>query len=249
MLKNSPVKIGARPWPLLLFLLFSQTVLADTYRVGVRTAKDGEQAYSYSVVFPQVLDAIAEITSDEFEYIRLPPSRVKKYFNEGKIHIEPGTNPIWRRKEAVPGLFSTPFSSNATILLFKAGKRQSFEMTRGKQPLTIGTVRGFSYPTLETQIDQGWLKRYDMVDESRLLIAIIDGRLEQAAVSLPFAEIWMNNNARQKDYEFGEIIEKQPVMMRLHPTARSLLPRMNKAIEQLVKSGKMKELTGIDVMQ
>lgn len=244
MHKFSAIYLWAITWPILL-LCTAGAALGETYKVGLRTAKDGEHGYTYSAVFPRVLEAIGDISGDHFEYIQLPPSRVKKYFNEGKIDIEPGTNPVWRAKETVPGLYSVVFSRNDSILLFRHGQRQPYENSSNATVLTVGTVRGFSYPTLEGKFKQGLLKRFDEVHEIRLIQAILDGRLDQVVVSHHLAKTWLSNNANHRLYEFGQVLERQPLMMRLHPNAETLLPRLNQAIKTLINTGKMTQLTGI----
>jgi hypothetical protein len=51
-------------------------------------------------------------------------------------------------------------------------------------------------------------------------------------VSQHFATRWLNNNANLDAYEFGDIIDSQPVMIRVHPKAQSMLPKLNKAMQK-----------------
>ncbi len=231
----------------LLCLIGSTLAYAETLTVGVRAAKGDQFEYSYSIVFMNVLNAIGELTGDQFDFILLPPSRTKKYFIEGKIDIEPGVNPIWRQKEAIPGVYTIAFSRSNSILLFQAGKKLSFATSESDTDITIGTVRGFSYPTLQDKFLKGIYKRFDLVDENRLIKAILDARLNQVVVSQQFAETWLKHNAKPTQYEFGEVIESLPIMFRVHPDKRAIVARFNHAISILIQNGKMQRLTGIEL--
>lgn len=104
-------------------LLIPAIGFAEQYRVGIPVSKNNQHTQPNSTIFPTLLDNIGKLSGDTFVYIYLPASRVKKYFNEGKIDIEPAANPVWRKNEAVPGLYSIAYSQHISIILFNKNKQ------------------------------------------------------------------------------------------------------------------------------
>ena len=226
-----------RVWPWLFALFYSQA-FAQTYQVGLHEAHHPTEK-DYALVYPKVFAHISALTGDEFKFQYLPASRVKKYFIEGKIDIEPGVHPAWRVHEKVPGHYTIAFANSVNILVHFPATQQSVDKV-------LGTVNGFRYPNLERHFRQGSLKRFDLPNQTELLKKLVAGRLSQVVVAEHFARLWLAQNAKPGQYRLGEVVDRKPIMIRVHPNHKAAIERFNKALQTLIDNGTMRRLTGFE---
>lgn len=184
-----------------------------------------------------ILLAIGDITGDRFKFEHYPRIRILKMFNDGEIDIEAGINPAWRGSEATPGLFTLPFAKSVDILLFSPGARSEIQSPSELAGGTVGAVRGYVYTRMTPYFTSGEILRMDGESELQLLKLLEGGRLKQIIVNRAVAQYWMLRTPEYRGFRIGPVIEDLPIMMRLHPTRRSALTRIDNAIETLIESG------------
>ena len=56
------------------------------------------------------------------------------------------------------------------------------------------------------------------------------------------AQYWIKVKPEYKNFEIGEIISSDEIMIRVHPSKTNVLERLNKAIKQLKQSGQIERI-------
>lgn len=229
---------------LLLWLGYSCSFSAvgSTLRVGLQTYIDEPTPHYYVDIYPRLFEELGKLTGDKFEFVYLPPSRLKKHLEEGKIDIEPGINPVWRKNFKTEVLYTVPFWQARSVVLY--AKSQAFppHNIRSLNGRTLGVVRSYAYPKLDEAFAYGWVKRYDAVDQEALLEFLVEGRMQQVVINPDLANYWLGVRKLKHLYAYGPEVGREALMMGLHPNRKAVLPRLNSAIETLQKKGTIAKL-------
>ena len=219
---------------------------AETYRVLAYTPANPpyniDNGKQMSGIFIDLFAAIGAITGDRFEFHRLPISRGLKAFEQGRIDIEPGIAPVWRQHMAVAGLYSVPFGSSREVMVFAPGKKFPVRAPEDLLGKEVGIVRGFHYPLFDEVLRQGRITLWDNQSEWLLLKQLSLGRIDQVVVSQAAIEYFQKIHPEWAALEIGDVIMSNAVSMRVHPSKRALLTRLNLAIEQLLANGEMQRI-------
>jgi len=189
-------------------------------------------------IYKEIFVEISKLTSDTFEFEENSAGRTLDAFNAGKIDIEPGINPIWRKNQLVPGLYSVPFAKSETVLVSLPGSKEN------RRFLRTGRVVGYEYPELEDQYaKQAWLTVV-AADERGLFDLLNRKKADQILMQSQVARYWLDSGRIRKPerYELSEPVEVQDIMMRVHPNKASAIPRLNKAIKTLLDNGTIQKI-------
>ncbi|WP_199181208.1 transporter substrate-binding domain-containing protein, partial [Chromobacterium alticapitis] len=106
---------------------------------------------------------------------------------------------------------------------------------------TVGTLAGLRYPLLEPAFQTRRLKRDVSSNEDELLDKLRHGQVQAVALERGRAQYW-NERVEGSRCQPSESAGSLPVMLRLHPQRRDLLPKLNQAIQALNSQGKLKPL-------
>lgn len=194
-------------------------------------------------IVPDVLAAIGDITGDTFTYVRAPFPRAQLMFETGEIDIEASVNPHWREKAQVPGVFTIPYGESVNVFLFP-DKKSAFEISsledlKGKR---FGSVRGFEYAELNEFFSNGRLDEVKCPDEDKLLQLLAERRIDVTIIHKPLVQYRMKTTPEYRDFVIGKPFIQDDIMMRFIPSKSYAVPRFNKAIRQLINSGKINEI-------
>lgn len=213
----------------------------EVFRVLLYT--DSFPPYSFKTgssetgIIRDLFKAISKETGDSFEYIRVPFKRGQYQFETGKIDIEPMCNPAWRKNSPVPGLYSIPFATSDEIVLFRSDKYIPLTCPGELTGKTVGTVSGYNYPAFGAYFAEERIKPYPMQDENKLIQMLLAGRLDQALMNKDFANYRIKVQSLQDRLKVSKPCSIVDIMMRLHPTRKHAIPRINKALQKLIDNG------------
>lgn len=234
--------------PLLAFAVLLAVPLVHakpivTLRAGLGV--DNPEPYSYAPDSPQaniyraVLEQISKQSGIRFEVEYYPSQRIQQLFELAKLDVEVGVNPAWRVLSPVSGFYTEPIGNIEYMLCFRTGKWH-----RGAHPdelrgLTIGTLSGQRFPSLDAAFTSGAIKRDVSANQGELLNRLRLGKTD-AVIMDRHQVMYLQQQTGPHRCEPGETVGSTPVMLRLHPQYRQLLPVLNKAIQQLNAEGKLR---------
>ena len=188
-------------------------------------------------IFVDLFDAIGRITGDSFTFVHMPVARALKEFDKGKVDIEPGVTPDWRRHMSVLGHFSIPYEVSQEVVIFAPGKSQKVNKPADLYDKAVGTVRGFSYPHYDAAFASGMIHRVDGLSQTQLIEQLLAGRLDQAFVGLNTIRYFAKVMPKYRVLEIGQVVDEHRISLRVHPDHKALMPRLNEAISQLLEQG------------
>lgn len=187
-------------------------------------------------------DALASELGMQARYVVIARKRVENSIENDKVNIVCNANPEWYGNASRLGWTREfyPQVEKALSLRDMPDIRRMDDMT-GKR---IGTIRGYSYPTLEHLWASGHTSR---MDEPRLelLIKSLQKGLTDVAISSELELAWW---ARTNPHE-ARAFKQHPLTVTYMPTMCAVAPhspvstgRLNQGIEAMRRSGKLKSI-------
>jgi polar amino acid transport system substrate-binding protein len=191
-------------------------------------------------IFMDVFASVSKITGDTFKFVHQPIARGLFEFDEGRIDIEPGVNPNWRKHLKVVGLYSVPYAMSEEVIVFAPGYKKEVNGPADLLDDIVGIARGFSYPRFDAAFSTDSIIRVNNVSQTHLMEQLLKSRFTQIFVGLNTIRYFQATRPEYRVLEIGNVVDEQQVMMRVHPKNAELLPRLNAAIEQLIDHGEIK---------
>lgn len=210
---------------------------ADTFKVGFYNYPPMMIEKGQSGIYQDILDELGKATGHQFQITYYPYPRLARQFDIGEIDLEPGVFPGWVKMQKVPGVFSVPFGKVVDVLVFAPGKHFPVTTPRDLSGKTLGLVRGYSYPDLREMIANGTLHRADALNETQLLAMLAGGRMDQILVNKAVAQYTIREIPKYNEFVLGDVLGSFDVSMRVHPSKKALLPRLDEAIVAMKRSG------------
>ncbi len=233
---------------LLLSFLSASTLFAETFKVGLYEAPPlvFNKNSTLPGVYKEIFIEISKLTSDTFEFDYGSAEQIIRRFNEKKIDIEPGINPLWRHSEAVPGLYSVPFSKSTSIMVkLKPSKKKSTKSLEKREHLKTGLVKGYRYPSnFDTFFkNKEWIPVF-VSSELKILSLLNQKKIDQAVIERLVMNFYLRStkNIATDNYVLSKPLETLDIMLRVHPDKASVIPRLNDAIKKLIDSGKIQKI-------
>jgi len=218
-------------------------VNAETYKVISYTPSnpphniqivDNQGKQKISGIFADLFTRIGEITGDKFIMVKMPAARGIKEFNLGRVDIEPGISPNWRSYAREPGIYSISYGSVKEVIIFRSGDEFEVKKPEDLFGKTVGVVRGFTYPRFEEAFALGDIERVFNTSEELLIKQLKAKRIDQIFASKASIEYMKKREPALSDLVIGDVVSSVEVMMRIHPTKLELLPKINKALKQMI---------------
>lgn len=210
---------------------------ADTFKVGFYNYPPMMIEKGQSGIYQDIFDELSKITGHHFQALYFPYPRLARQFDIGEIDLEPGVFPGWVKQQKVPGVFSVPFGKVVDVLVFAPGKQYPVNTPRDLSGKTLGVVRGYAYPDLRDMFANGTLHREDALNETQLLAMLAGGRMDQILINKAVAQFTLREVPRYSDLVLGDVMGAFDVSMRVHPSKKAVLPKLDEAIVAMKRSG------------
>ena len=176
------------------------------------------------------------------QFVILARRRVEPTIESGKVDITCNANPDWFANSARLNWSHEVYPLVERVLSLKGQPviRQLDDLA-GK---SIGTLHGYHYPALEYL----WTSnRSQRQTEARfdLLCKSLEKRLSDAAIVTELTYVWWARNHAQEAAAFRLhplVVSSQPTMCALSPRSAIKPAELDRAIDRLHKSGKLKAL-------
>tara|TARA_R110001592_G_scaffold16668_15_gene70835 strand:+ start:650 stop:1408 length:759 start_codon:yes stop_codon:yes gene_type:complete len=226
-----------------ILLITSWPLIADTYKVisydpanpphNISTI-DQQGKATISGIFADMFHQIGEITGDTFIMVKMPAARAMLEFDLGRVDIEPGINPIWRSNSKEIGLYSIAYERVEEVIVFRSGDEFEVKGPRDLFGHKVGIVRGFTYPRFEASFTNNDINKVLNKSESLLIKQLLAERVDQIFISKSSIQYMKRHLPTLSDIVVGDVVSSVEVMMRVHPTKLELLPKLNKALQQMI---------------
>lgn len=210
---------------------------SDTLKVGFYNYPPMMIESGRTGIYQELLDELGKMTGHRFQVQYFPYARLANKFDLGQIDLEPGVFPGWVKQQKVPGVFSVPFGKVVDALVFAPGKHFQVSTPRDLSGRTLGLVRGYTYPDLRELFDSGAVHRSDAVSETQLMAMLAAGRMDQILINKAVAQYNIFQVPKYRDFVVGDVLGSFDVSLRVHPSKKALLPKLDEAILKMKRSG------------
>ncbi|MBV8679431.1 MAG: transporter substrate-binding domain-containing protein [Aquitalea sp.] len=187
-------------------------------------------------------DALAGELGMKPQYVVIARKRVENAIETGKVNIVCNANPEWFGNATRLGWTREFYPQIERVLSLKGVPdiHHVDEMASKR----IGTIRGYSYPSLEHLWAVG---RTSRVDEPRLelLVKSLQKKLTDVAISSELELAWWAKTNPQEARAFKQhpiTISYMPTMCAVAPNATVSVDKLNQGIEAMRRNGKLKSI-------
>ncbi|SEP59993.1 polar amino acid transport system substrate-binding protein [Pseudomonas cuatrocienegasensis] len=133
---------------------------------------------------------LAQKVGRQAELLVLPRLRVQQMLVRGEIDVRCYVNPAWLTESHHQYIWSVPFMVQHDLLVAHQPVAVEPTQLHGE---TIGTVLGFTYPTLEALFSSGQLRREDARSQELVLEKLKAGR-QRYGISNSMTLAWFNRH-------------------------------------------------------
>ncbi|MFY8350658.1 substrate-binding periplasmic protein [Pseudoalteromonas sp. SSM20] len=228
---------------LLIGCLFSFLLKAESYTV--LSYHSANPPYSFvenkkvKGIFPDIFNRISELTGHQFNFVNFSVARGLNLFDQGKIDIEPGVNPLWRRHTKTPGIYSDFYASSREVVISKT--RNQEKAPGDLYGKVLGVVRGYRYGSFEQHFAENKILKVDARSELELLTQINHGRIDYAIMGEATALYYQKVNHKIHLAPVMTVSEL-PVAMRLQPNLSSLQQELSRVLHEMSENGEIEKI-------
>lgn len=191
-------------------------------------------------LLPELMTAIAAELGRKPEMLLLPPTRVERAIDEGTVDLHCLMSPNWWPAIRDPARWSVPLLRLRDVLVAGPGGPISMQAV-SRQTWTVGTVRGYVYPTLDAAFQQGRLRREEALDQWAVLQKLGRGRTPLGIVNEFVLRAWQRRHPVNR-LSVVQVVDEVDAHCLL--AARPQLPpaQLQQAIRRLVSSGRLQRV-------
>jgi ABC-type amino acid transport substrate-binding protein len=190
-----------------------------------------------------ILNEVSARTGYRIIYNQLPTKRSQVYFTEGKITLEPGSNPAWRKQFSKISCYSIPYYQVQTVILGKKGRlKKKANGPEDFHGMILGGQLGYSGygDGFDKAFTDGTITREDVPSGAKgsilkLAANRVDGILiDRLAAWHTIKTLGLNPNDYEELYLFKV---DEHLFLRFHNSQKALLPRVNSALKAMKDEG------------
>lgn len=133
---------------------------------------------------------LAEKVGRQAEQLVLPRLRIQQMLVRGELDVRCYVNPSWLTESHHQYIWSVPFMVQRDMLVARTAQSVTTDQLHDT---LIGTVLGFTYPTLTARFDSGDLQRDDARTQE-LALAKLEARRYDYAISNELSLHWFNRH-------------------------------------------------------
>lgn len=181
--------------------------IADSWSMPLVEIEDGVPRQG--ILF-DMMNNLARQVGYPAQFHVLARARVQSAIEQGEVDIRCYSAQSWLGDRSGDYAWSIPLFIQRDLLLGNAGRATSVRPQQLANQ-NIGTVLGYTYPTLQPLFDSGQLKREDARTQEQVLQKLAAGR-SQYAVSNQWSFDWYNQQLPvERRLQVVAILQEQPV--------------------------------------
>lgn len=225
-------------------LFFSYLVFAESTKLivgygdhnGAPYAIEAGEHLQAGIIKDLVTEISAELDID-IQFEKTPRKRIERYLESDTIHLVLLTNPKWFSNSDKLQWSQSLFTERDQLVV-KADNPNSYHAFKDLKHMTIGTIRGYSYPNLQPYFDKNYFTRYDVSSVDVNFIRLELNRID----ALVDSEILINFHLQQssKANKFRVLpfhVSEHKIYAALSPNAPITLADLNKTLTKFHQQG------------
>lgn len=189
----------------------------------------------------EVARQVLDLAGVEAQLVSYPVNRLQSMLGRGEIDINFADSPHWNSVgDRQHYLFSIPYMRVQEHLYFLADHPARHDDVSQLNDLTIGMVRGYTYPLLDASFTADRLQRLETSQDTVLLSLLQSGRVDAVAmVDDLFDYLVTHNHLDASQFVRGPQLSDAPLVFKLQAEHADLLPRIDQAIRTLKQRGEL----------
>lgn len=149
-----------------------------------------EQGQAVGGILFDLHTRLAQKVGRQAEQLVLPRLRIQQMLVRGELDVRCYVNPSWLTESHHQYIWSVPFMVQRDLLVARTAQPVTTDQLHDT---LIGTVLGFTYPTLTTRFDSGDLRRDDARTQE-LALTKLGARRYDYAISNELSLHWFNRH-------------------------------------------------------
>lgn len=229
----------------LLFALISPLVFAEDKATLIIGYGDHD-APPYAIERSEKLtsgiikDISAEISGEldvNVTFVKTPRKRTERYLENNTVHLILITNPVWLSNSDSLQWSETIFIEKVKMVI-RADDPTSYEKITDFKGMIIGTIRGYSYPTLQPFFDKEFFIRYDVSNLDVNFIRLELNRIDALVDADILINYQLKHSKKPKIFKALPLtITQNNIQAALSPSAPITINQLNQALKKLKDQG------------
>lgn len=180
----------------------------------------------------------------EAQFVSYPVNRLQAMLDKGQLDFNYAESPHWKAPaQAARFVFSVPYLNVREHLYFAADNPAAQVPAEQLRNLTIGMVRGYTYPRLDAAFEFKRLLKLETSQDQALLELLKIGRVDAVAmVDDLYQSLVASGQIDASRFRQGAQLSEAPLTIMLQPRHAALLPQINAAITALQRSGEIQRI-------
>ena len=175
------------------------------------------------------------------EFHVLPRARVQNAMDHGEVDIRCHVSPSWLPNLSGDYSWSVPLLVQRDLLIGRRDSPTSVNLA-GLPRQSIGTVRGYNYPTLQPLFDSDRLTREDARNQEQVLEKLLAGRYHYA-VSNQWTLDWFNQRLLpDRQLQSVALVHEQTVGCYVRNDPKVPVQRILNTLLQMKTSGEINDI-------
>ena len=178
------------------------------------------------------------------EFHVMPRGRVQSAMEHGEVDIRCYVAQSWLPNQSGDYLWSIPLFTQSDLLISRPAPQTSVIPASLSQQ-SIGTVRGYSYPTLQPMFDANQLYRDDARNQEQVLEKLLAGR-NRYAVSNQWTLDWFNQRLLPgRQLQSVAVLQEQNVGCYVRNDPQVPVQRILRTLLRMKMSGEIDDIIGL----
>ena len=238
-MKFSATHLLIRTLTLLVIVCSSSNLRAENIIIGGYDYPPFMDAQSNQGMYHKLMSNISRRAQLTFQWEYYPYARLNSLFEHGSIAMEVGAAPEWTANKGIPGVYTETFYELEDIAIFRPGEAFKIEKPQDIKGKTIGVVRGYGFEQFKKMFNSKQATRFDANNEKQLINMLFNKRLDAIFINKDVFLFHKLNTPKYTALQQGDIVGAYKVGIRVHPSFKDIIPRLNKAIADLKKEDKL----------
>ncbi|WP_095093091.1 ABC transporter substrate-binding protein [Pseudomonas sp. Irchel 3A5] len=180
----------------------------------------------------------------EAQFVSYPVNRLQAMLGKAELDMNYADSVQWNSPEELQHfVFSEPYlrvKEHLYVLKGSPAGKIPVDKLRG---LTIGTVRGYTYLTMDPSFADKRLVELETSEDPALLQLLLAKRVDAIAMVDDLFDYLVAEHRMDPDlFERGASLSDSAISIKLQPELVSLLPGINKAIRAMIESGEVERI-------
>jgi polar amino acid transport system substrate-binding protein len=186
-----------------------------------------------------IVQRVFELASIDAQFVSYPVNRLQAMLGKNELDLSYSDSVQWNKPEELRRfVFSEPYMHVREHLYFLREHPAARLPVEKLEGLTIGTVRGYTYRSMDPAFVDKRLTRLDTSEDPALLKLLLARRVDAVAMVDELLDyLVVQHHLDPALIERGARLSDAPISLKLQPQHAPSLPAINRAIRTLITNG------------